>query len=142
MPESKDSSAPNIVKEFGAHHPINQMKDSIMDLLTTFGFKVISGPEIETEKFNFDMLNINKVIHQFFPIDTNYLSKKFINYWNPKSVFFIDSEISPNMIENLERKKIPINLINGRITKKTFKKWNTFSVISKKIFFKFNLCLA
>ncbi len=89
-----------------------------------------------------EKLNINKVIHQFFPIDTNYLSKKFINYWNPKSVFFIDSEIWPNMIENLERKKIPINLINGRITKKTFKKWNTFSVISKKIFFKFNLCLA
>ena len=89
-----------------------------------------------------EKLNINKVIHQFFPIDTNYLSKKFINYWNPKSVFFIDSEIWPNMIENLERKKIPINLINGRITKKTFKKWSTFSVISKKIFFKFNLCLA
>ena len=89
-----------------------------------------------------EKLNINKVIHQFFPIDTNYLSKKFINYWNPKSVFFIDSEIWPNMMENLERKKIPINLINGRITKKTFKKWNTFSVISKKIFFKFNLCLA
>ncbi len=89
-----------------------------------------------------EKLNIKKVIHQFFPIDTNYLSKKFINYWDPKSVFFIDSEFWPNMIENLDKKKIPINLINGRITKKTYKKWNTFPKISKKIFLKFNLCLA
>ena len=67
-----------------------------------------------------EKLNINKVIHQFFPIDTNYLSKKFINYWNPKSVFFIDSEIWPNMILNLKRRKKPLILLNGRITKKSF----------------------
>lgn len=89
-----------------------------------------------------EKLNIKKVIHQFFPIDTNLLSKKFINYWEPSSVFFIDSEIWPNMIENLIEKKIPVNLINGRITKKTYKKWKIFPKISKKIFSKFSLCLA
>ena len=34
-----------------------------------------------------------KLVHQFFPIDTNFLSKKFIDYWKPSNVFFIDSEI-------------------------------------------------
>tara|TARA_Y100000389_G_scaffold137407_1_gene134967 strand:- start:6759 stop:8003 length:1245 start_codon:yes stop_codon:yes gene_type:complete len=83
-----------------------------------------------------------KIIHQFFPIDTNYISKKFINYWKPSKVFFIDSEIWPNTIFNLNALKIPIILINGRITYKTFKRWNFFKKFSKEIFSKFNLCLA
>ena len=68
-------------------------------------------------------LKLKKVIHQFFPIDTNFISKKFINYWQPKKAFFIDSEIWPNTILNLKEKKIPIILINGRITKKSFNRW-------------------
>ena len=85
---------------------------------------------------------LKKVIHQFFPIDTNFHSKKFIEYWKPSLVFFIDSEIWPNMINNLNRKNVGINLINARITKKTFKRWRLFPSFSKKIFTKFNLCLS
>ena len=85
---------------------------------------------------------LKKVIHQFFPIDTNFHSKKFIEYWKPSLVFFIDSEIWPNMINNLNRKNVSINLINARITKKTFKRWSLFPTFSKKIFTKFNLCLS
>ena len=87
-------------------------------------------------------LNFRKVIHQFFPIDTNFHSQKFLNYWKPSSAFFIDSEIWPNMFLNLKRKKIPINLINARITKKSFKRWKVFSNFSKKIFNTLNLCLS
>ena len=83
-----------------------------------------------------------KVIHQFFPIDTNFHSKKFIDYWKPSIVFFIDSEIWPNMFLNLNKKKISINLLNGRITYKTFSKWKTFSNFSKNFFNKFDLCLS
>ena len=88
------------------------------------------------QKFKF-----SKVVHQFFPIDTNYLTKKFLNYWKPSSVYFIDSEIWPNMFFNLKKKNISINLINGRITKKTFSKWSMIPSFSKKIFNKFDLCL-
>ena len=83
-----------------------------------------------------------KVIHQFFPIDTNFLSLKFINYWKPSCAFFVDSEIWPNMFNNLEKNQIPINLINGRITKKTFNNWSSVPDFSKKFFSKFNICLA
>ena len=87
-------------------------------------------------------LKLKKTIHQFFPIDTNLISKKFINYWKPSKVFFIDSEIWPNMILNLKKKNIPLVLINGRITKKTYKRWKFISSLSNNIFSKFNLCLA
>ncbi|MBD1137732.1 3-deoxy-D-manno-octulosonic acid transferase [Pelagibacterales bacterium SAG-MED43] len=84
----------------------------------------------------------NKVIHQFFPIDSNFLIKKFLNYWKPSKALFIDSEFWPNTIIQLKRKKIPIILINGRITKKTFQRWNKLSNFSKKIFSKFDLCFS
>ena len=80
----------------------------------------------------------NKVIHQFFPIDNNEIVKKFINYWKPSLAFFIDSEIWPNMIFNLKLNKIPQYLLNGRITKKSFKRWMKFKKFSKSIFSKFN----
>ncbi len=83
-----------------------------------------------------------KTIHQFFPIDCNFISKKFLKYWKPSKVFFIDSEIWPNTIYNLYNQNIPIILLNGRITKKTLKRWLIFSHFAKSIFYKFNLCLS
>ncbi len=41
-----------------------------------------------------------KVVHQFFPIDTNRLTKKFLKYWKPTISIFVDSEIWPNMLLN------------------------------------------
>ena len=84
----------------------------------------------------------NKVIHQFFPIDSSFLIKKFLNYWKPSKALFVDSELWPNTIIQLKQKKIPIILINGRITKKTFKRWDRLSNFSKKIFNNFDLCLS
>jgi len=85
---------------------------------------------------------LKKTIHQFFPIDCNFISKKFINYWEPKKVFFIDSEIWPNTINNLSIQKIPITLLNGRITKKTLNRWLLFPDFSQSLFAKFDLCLS
>ena len=87
-------------------------------------------------------LRLKKVVHQFFPIDTNFHTKKFLNHWNHSSAFFIDSEVCPNMYFNLKKNKIPIILINGRITKKSFSRWSIFPNFSKKIFTCFDLCLA
>ena len=83
-----------------------------------------------------------KVIHQFFPIDINFFSKRFLDYWQPSIVFFIDSEIWPNMVLNLYTKNVPITLLNGRITNKTYNRWQKIPSTSKKIFGKFNLCLS
>ena len=51
---------PKINIDKGTRHPINQTKDYLIKLLTDIGFKEVHGPEIETEEFNFDMLNIKK----------------------------------------------------------------------------------
>lgn len=51
---------PVILNKPGTLHPINQTKDHLLKLLSEMGFKEVHGPEIETEEFNFDMLNIKK----------------------------------------------------------------------------------
>ena len=87
-------------------------------------------------------LKFKKTINQFFPIDCNFISKKFLNYWKPTKAFFIDSEIWPNTVNNLYKRNIPIFLLNGRITKKSFRRWKFFSYFAKSIFGKFYLCLS
>ena len=81
------------------------------------------------EKFKF-----KKTIHQFFPIDTNHLSNKFLNYWKPSLAIFIDSEIWPNMVFNLKKKSIPILLLNARITNRSFQRWKMLGSFSNYIF--------
>ena len=87
-------------------------------------------------------LKLKKTIHQFFPIDTNHHTQKFLNYWNPSVAIFVDSEIWPNMITNIKKKPISLILMNARITKKSFKRWKIFPVSTKKIFEKFDICLS
>ncbi len=82
----------------------------------------------------FEKFKFKKTIHQFFPIDTNFLSKKFLNFWKPSIAVFIDSEIWPNMLLNLKNKSISTILLNARITKKSFDRWNTLNNFSKEIF--------
>jgi len=87
-------------------------------------------------------LRLKKITHQFFPIDTNHHTNKFLEYWKPSLAIFIDSEIWPNMIINIKKKNISLALLNARITKKSFKRWKIFSSASKKLFQKFDICLS
>ncbi|MDB9826009.1 3-deoxy-D-manno-octulosonic acid transferase [Candidatus Pelagibacter sp.] len=85
-------------------------------------------------------LKFKKTIHQFFPIDNMNFTKKFLDYWNPSIAVFIDSEIWPNMIMNIKKKRIPLILLNGRINKESFKKWKKISETAKFLFKKFDIC--
>ncbi len=89
----------------------------------------------------FENQNFSKTIHKYFPIDTNYLNIKFINFWKPQIAIFVDSEIWPNMIKNLDKNKIPVIILNARITKKSFNNWKIFNQFANKIFKKITLAL-
>jgi len=116
-----------LVYEFEKNDQINQI------LVTS---NTLSSSEI------IKYYKFKKLTHQFFPIDSNFMTKIFLNYWKPSCAFFIDSEVWPNMICNLSKKKIPIVLLNGRITKKTYNRWKLYNSFAKFIFKKFDLCLA
>ena len=85
---------------------------------------------------------LKKTIHQFFPIDSDMLSIKFLNYWKPSMAIFIESEIWPNMIVNIKKKSLPLILLNARITKKSYTKWKMIPATSNMLFNKFDICLS
>ena len=67
---------PSLIKVDGTEHPINQVKNFILNLLNSYGFDFIDGPEIETEEFNFDLLNIKKSHPARQMHDTFYIQDK------------------------------------------------------------------
>jgi len=98
----------------------------------------LSSGKILDKKFN---QNPN-VIHQFLPLDIPILTNKFLEHWKPNLSIFIDSEVWPNLILDISEKKIPLLLVNARITKKSFTRWKLIINFAKKIFEKFDLCLT
>jgi len=100
----------------------NTIKNILITSSTLSSSKII-------KKFNF-----KKTIHQFYPIDHIFLTNKFIEFWKPNLAIFIDSEIWPTMFKTLHNKQIPLLLLNARITKKSFAKWNKFKKYSISIF--------
>ena len=67
---------PKINKSTGSLHPINQVKDFLLNILSEMGFLEVHGPEIESEDFNFDMLNIKKSHPARQMHDTFYVENK------------------------------------------------------------------
>ena len=98
----------------------------------------LSSGKILEKRFN----NNPKINHQFLPLDIISLINKFLDHWKPNLSIFIDSEIWPNLILKISEKKIPLLLVNARITKKSFDRWKLVIGFAKKIFGKFDLCIA
>ena len=112
-------SAIPLIYELEKNKSINQI------LITS---STLSSAEI-FKKFKF-----KKTVHQFFPIDIIFYSYKFINYWKPNLTIFMESEIWPSIFKVLNKKNIPLLLLNARITKKTFTKWNCLKKFSNSVF--------
>lgn len=53
-----DVSAPGMKKERGHIHPLSLVINNVCDIFQSMGFEVLSGPDVETEYYNFDALNI------------------------------------------------------------------------------------
>ena len=104
MSSFKDIKEPQLDVELGSFHPINNMKDVIIDLLLSFGFEILDGPEIETEEFNFDKLNIKKSHPARQMHDTFYIENKS---------FLLRTHTSPVQIRGMLKKKPPLAIISG-----------------------------
>ena len=82
------------------------------------------------------------IIHQFVPIDQPIWIRRFLNYWQPDIAFWVESEIWPNLIIEIRNRKIPIVLLNGRISFRSFKSWSHFPTTIQKLLHCFTLSFA
>ena len=114
---------------------INEKNGNLEFLITTTTF---SSSNLAKQELN----KMTNVQHRFLPLDVFFLVEKFLLSWRPSLIFLVDSEIWPNIILKAKKMKIPLCIINARITKKTFNRWMIFPNTAKKIFGSFDLCLA
>ena len=82
----------------------------------------------------FKRFKFTKTIHQFFPIDSIFFSHKFLKYWKPTIAIFVESEIWPSIFKTLNKRNTPLLLLNARVTRKTFIKWNYIKSFSNSVF--------
>ena len=110
MSNRMDIQPPKITKELGSEHPINLIKNSIMNLLKSYGFEEKHGPEIETEEYNFDMLNIKKHHPARQMHDTFYVNDK---------KYVLRTHTSPVQIRGMLEQKPPLAFISsGKVYRK------------------------
>jgi 3-deoxy-D-manno-octulosonic-acid transferase len=62
-------------------------------------------------------------IHQYIPVDHPDYVTRFLNHWQPNAVLFVESELWPNLIQMTAARNIPLALVNGRISPKSYKNW-------------------
>ena len=84
----------------------------------------------------------DNIFHRFFPLDTEKLAENFLSNWKPDLICFVDSEVWPNFLFKIKEKKIPLLLINARLTRKSFNRWKIINNFARRVFGNFDLCLA
>ena len=87
-------------------------------------------------------INNDNIQHQYSPIDHPIILNVFLNHWKPKAIIFVESEIWPNIIIKSHYRKIPLILLQGRMSLNTYKKWKFLKSFSNFIFSKFDKIIA
>lgn len=82
-----------------------------------------------------------KVIHQYAPIDLSIVIQSFLKHWQPDLLINVESEFWPNLF-TMTSKKCSILVLNGKMSKKSFRFWSKFKNLKELIFTKIDLCLA
>jgi len=104
-----DISLPSVSKEDGSIHPVTQTINEISDFFESIGFGIESGPETETDYYNFEALNVPEDHPAKDMHDTFYL----------KDSGLLRTHTSPVQIRTMEKKDPPHRIIcPGKVFRK------------------------
>ncbi|MDX2027523.1 MAG: 3-deoxy-D-manno-octulosonic acid transferase [Alphaproteobacteria bacterium] len=82
------------------------------------------------------------VIHQYVPVDRAAYVTRFLDHWKPEFALWVESELWPNMLTALQARVIPVVLLNGRMSDKSFRNWYRVKGWARKLLGAFVLCLT
>ena len=80
--------------------------------------------------------------HQYVPVDRIAYVRRFLDHWRPDVALWAESEFWPNLLVETSARNIPLILINGRISPRSFSGWQRFGGLIKEVLGKFDLCLG
>lgn len=104
--EALDVTMPGVRRPLGAKHPLSIVLDEIKEIFIGMGFDIVDGPEVETDYYNFEALNIPKNHPARDTQDTFYINDNIL----------LRTQTSPVQIRVMEKQKPPIRVISpGRV---------------------------
>jgi 3-deoxy-D-manno-octulosonic-acid transferase len=80
--------------------------------------------------------------HQFAPLDIPRWVDPFLDHWRPDLALWMESELWPNMLTGLRRRRVPAILVNARMSARSFAKWRRLPGIAASLLGCFDFCLA
>lgn len=105
-----------------------------LHILVTTG--TVTSSEIMAQKLP------ERAFHQFYPLDHPSWVKKFLDHWTPDLALWMESELWPNMLLEVQKRNIPAVLTNARLSDASFKTWSRFKGSAKKLLNSFSLILT
>jgi len=81
-------------------------------------------------------------VHQFVPLDAPQFVGRFLDHWRPDLALFVESDLWPNLILTCADREIPMILVNGRVSERSFKRWRFLPQAIAALLARFDLCLA
>jgi 3-deoxy-D-manno-octulosonic-acid transferase len=81
-------------------------------------------------------------VHQYVPLDNRDYVRRFLAHWTPDLAIFVESEIWPNLVLETKAEGVPLVLINGRMSSRSFRRWLRRPGFSRPLFSAFDLVLA
>ncbi len=83
-----------------------------------------------------------RAFHQFSPIDTPRAIRRFLDHWQPDLAVWVESEIWPRMLVDTKKRKIPMLLLNARVSPKTLRRWGQARRAAEQLFSLFDHILV
>ncbi|WP_375464485.1 3-deoxy-D-manno-octulosonic acid transferase, partial [uncultured Methylobacterium sp.] len=81
-------------------------------------------------------------VHQYVPLDAPRWVARFLDHWQPDLALVAESEIWPNTIVALHARAIPLLLVNGRMSQRSFARWARAPGTAKALLARIPVCLA
>ncbi len=81
-------------------------------------------------------------IHQFIPLDAPRFVQRFLDHWQPGLALFVESDLWPNLILAAAERRIPMIVINGRLSERSFTRWRRVPGVIGALLSRFDLCLT
>ncbi len=80
--------------------------------------------------------------HQFVPLDVPRYMRRFLDHWRPDIALVAESELWPNTILELEERDIPLILVNGRMSARSFARWQRLPSFISALLQRVALCMT
>jgi 3-deoxy-D-manno-octulosonic-acid transferase len=82
------------------------------------------------------------IIHQYVPYDSPRYVARFLDHWRPSLALFIESDLWPNLILSSAARRLPMMLINGRMSHRSFPRWRRANATISALLGRFDICMA